>query len=128
MNEAWLKELNKRNLEVQGEDCSKWDFATVTVSSSVLAKLSQKEQAKFQITEFKRATNEIEHWARVEEICDFFGVEDPDFAGDIYLRRFKNLTLDDEIKWLDLLDTSEDIPDGFGVKVEWFRKNKQIKK
>ena len=119
MNEVWLKELNKRNLVVQGEDCSKWDFATVTVSSSVLAKLSQEEQAKFQMTEFKRATNEIEHWARVEEICDFFGVEDPDHAGDVYVRRFKNLTLDDEIQWLDLRDFSEDIPEGFGVKVDW---------
>ena len=119
MNEAWLKELNKRNLEVQGEDCSKWDFAIVTVSSSVLEKLSQEEQAKFQMTEFKRATNEIEYWARVEEICDFFGVEDPDYAGDLYVRRFKNFTLDDEIQWLDLRDFSEDIPEGFGVKVDW---------
>ena len=119
MNEGWLKELNQRNLVVQGEDCSKWDFATVTVSSSVLAKLSQDEQAKFQMTEFKRATNEIEHWARVEEICDFFGVADPDEAGDVYVRRFKNLTLDDEIQWLDLRDFSEDIPEGFGVKIDW---------
>ena len=119
MNEVWLKELNKRNLVVQGEDCSKWDFATVTVSSSVLEKLSQEEQAKFQMTEFKRATNEIEHWARVEEICDFFGIEDSDHAGDVYVRRFKNLTLDDEIQWLDLRDFSEDIPEGFGVKVDW---------
>ena len=119
MNEVWLKELNKRNLMIEGEDCSKWDFATVTVSSSVLEKLSQEEQAKFQMTEFKRATNEIEHWARVEEICDFFGVEDPDHAGDVYVRRFKNLTLDDEIQWLDLRDFSEDIPEGFGVKVDW---------
>ena len=119
MNEDWLKELNKRNLVVQGEDCSKWDFATVTVSSSVLEKLSQEEQAKFQMTEFKRATNEIEYWARVEEICDFFGVEDPDYAGDVYVRSFKNLTLDDEIQWLDLRDFSEDIPEGFGVKVDW---------
>ena len=71
------------------------------------------------MTEFKRATNEIEHWARVEEICDFFGVEDPDDAGDVYVRRFKNLTLDDEIQWLDLRDFSEDIPEGFGVKVDW---------
>ena len=119
MNEAWLRELNKRNLVVQGEDCSKWDFAIVTVSSSVLEKLSQEEQAKFQMTEFERATNEIEHWARVEEICDFFGVKDPDYAGDVYVRRFKNLTLDDEIQWLDLRDFSEDIPEGFGVKVDW---------
>ena len=74
MDEAWLKELNKRNLEEQGEDCSTWDFATVTISSSVLEKLSHEEQAKFKMTEFKRATNEIEHWARVEEICDFFEV------------------------------------------------------
>ena len=119
MDEAWLKELKKRNLIIQGEDSSRCNFATVTVSSSVLAKLSQEEQAKFQMTEFKRATNEIEHWARVEEICDFFGVEDPDDAGDVYVRRFKNLTLDDEIQWLDLKDFSEDIPEGFGVKVDW---------
>ena len=119
MDQAWLKELNKRNLVDDGEDCSKWDFAIVTVSSSVLEKLSEEEQAKFQITEFKRATNEIEHWARVEEICDFFGVEEPDYAGDVYVRRFKNLTLDDEIKWMDLRDISEDKPEGFGVKVEW---------
>ena len=121
MDEAWLKELTKRNLVFEGEDCSKGDFATVTVSSSVLEKLSEEEQAKFQLTEFKRATNEIEHWARVEEICDFFGVEDPDYAGDIYVRRFTNLTLDDAIKWLDLRDISEDIPEGFGVKVDWGR-------
>ena len=119
MDETWLKELNKRNLMIQGEDSSRCTFATVTVSSSVLAKLSLDEQAKFQMTEFKRATNEIEHWARVEEICDFFGVEDPDLAGDIYVRRFKNFNIDDEIKWLELRDISEDIPEGFGVKVDW---------
>ena len=121
MNEAWLKELNKRNLVLQGEDDSQWNFATVTVSSSVLEKLSKAEQAKFQISEFKRATNEIEHWAMVEEICEFFGVDEPTFAGDIYIRRFKNLTLDDEIKWLDLREINEDIPEGFGVKVDWAR-------
>ena len=121
MDEAWLKELNDRNLFVQGEDSSKWDFATVTVSSSVLEKLSQEEQAKFQMTEFKRATNEIEYWARVEEICEFFGVEEPDYAGEIYVRRFKNLTLYDEIKWLELRDINDKIPEGFGVKVEWER-------
>jgi len=120
MDEAWLKELNKRNLLLQGEDSSTRNCATVTLSSSVLDKLSQEEQAKFQITEFKRATNEIEHWARVEEICDFFGVDDPDLAGDIYIRRFKNLTLDEEIKWLDLRDISDDIPEGVGVKVDWY--------
>ena len=119
MDETWLKELNKRNLVLPGQDSSKWNFATVKLSSSVLDKLSDEEQAKFQMSEFKRATNEIEHWARVEEICDFFGVEDPDLAGDIYVRRFKNLTLDDEIKWLDLRDISEDMPEGFGVKVDW---------
>ena len=121
MDEDWLKELNQRNLVLPGEDASKWNFATVIVSSSVLDKLSQEEQAKFEITEFKRATNEIEHWARVEEICDFFGVEDPVYAGDIYVRRFKNLTLDDESKWLDLRDISVDIPEGFGVKVDWLK-------
>ncbi len=126
MDETWLKELNRRNIVVQGEDYSKWDYAIVTVSSSVLEKLSIEEQEKFQITEFKRATNEIEHWARVEEICDFFGVEDPDYAGDIYVRRFKDFTADDEIKWLDLRDISLDIPEGFGVKVDWAGKNKHI--
>tara|TARA_Y100001968_G_C19311234_1_gene694285 strand:+ start:566 stop:928 length:363 start_codon:yes stop_codon:yes gene_type:complete len=119
MDETWLKELNKRNPVIEGEDCSKWNFAVVTVSSSVLKKLSEEEQAKFQMTEFKRATNEIEHWARVEEICEFFGVEDPDHAGDIYIRKFKNLTLDDEIKWLSLKDINQDIPEGYGVKVDW---------
>ena len=119
MDESWLKELNKRDFLDKKEDCSKWNYATVTLSSSVLEKLSQEEQAKFQMTKFKRATNEIEHWARVEEICEFFGVEDSDYAGDIYTRRFKNMTLDDEIKWLDLRDISEDIPEGFGVRVDW---------
>ena len=60
MDETWLKELNKRNLAVEGEDCSKLDCATVSISHSVLNKLSQEEQAKFEITEFKRATNEID--------------------------------------------------------------------
>ncbi len=119
MDETWLKELNNRNLAVEGEDSSKWDFATVFLSSSVLDKLSQAEQAKFEITEFKRATNEIEHWARVEEICDFFGVEDPDLAGDVYVRRFKNLTVEEAKKWRDLRDFNDDIPEGFGVKVDW---------
>ena len=119
MDETWLKELNERNHAVEGEDSSKWDLATVSLSSSVLNKLSQEEQAKFQITEFKRATNEIEHWARVEEICDFFGVEEPDLAGDVYIRKFKNLTEEDERNWQDLRDINDDIPEGFGVKVFW---------
>ena len=104
---------------MQGEDNSQWDFATVYISASVLKKLSKEEQGKFEMTKFKRATNEIEHWAKVEEICDFFGVEDPELAGDVYIRRFKNLTAGDEIKWLDLKDINDDSPDGFGVKVKW---------
>ena len=119
MDETWLKELNKRDLTMEVEDCSKWNFATVSLSSSVLNKLSQEEQAKFEIAEFKRATNEIEHWARVEEVCDFFGVEDPGLAGDVYVRRFKNLTKEEESKWRDLRDINEDVPEGFGVKVNW---------
>ena len=119
MDETWLKELNERNLALGVEDSSKREIATVSVSSSVLYKLSREEQAKFELTEFKRATNEIEYWARVEEICDFFGVEDPDLAGDIYVRRFKNLTEEDERKWQNLRDLNDDIPEGFGVKVDW---------
>ena len=117
MDETWLKELNKKNLAVKGEKFKR-DFATVTLSSSVLNKLSQEEQAKFEITKFKRATNEIEHWARVEEICEFFGVEDPDLAGDIYVRNFKHLTEEDKNRWQDLRDINDDFPEGFGVRVD----------
>ena len=119
MDEASLKELNKRNLSIEGEDSSKLILATVSLSSSVLNKLSQEEQVRFELTEFKRATNEIEHWARVEEICDFFGVEDPDLAGDVYVRRFKTLTVDEETKWLGLRDKNDYLPEGFGVKIDW---------
>ena len=119
VDETWLKKLNNRNLALEGEDNATWDFAAVTISASVLNKLSKEEQAKFQISEFKRATNEIEHWDRVEEICDFFGVDDPDLAGDIYVRKFKNLTEEDEMKWLNLRDINKDIPEGFGVRVDW---------
>ncbi len=118
MDETWLKELNIRNLALEGRDSSKWDCAIVSISSSVLNKLSQEEQAKFEITEFKRATNEIEHWARVEEICDFFGVADPELAGDVYVRKFKTLTADEEIRWMDLKDINDEIPEGFGVKID----------
>ena len=118
MDETWLKELNKRNLSLEEEDRSKWEVATVSLSSSVLNKLSKEEQGKFEITEFKRATNEIEHWTRVEEICDFFGVEDPDLAGNVYVRKFKSLTEEEENKWQNLSDINENIPEGFGVKVE----------
>ena len=118
IDETWLQELNKENLELGQEDSSKWDCATIYVSSSVLNKLSELEQAKFSITEFKRATNEIEHWARVEEICDFFGVEDPDLAGNVYVRKFKSLTEEEESKWQNLSDINENIPEGFGVRVE----------
>ena len=119
VDETWLKELNQRNLVVEGEDISRWDFAIVSVSSSVLNKLSQVEQAKFELTKFNRATNEIEHWARVEDICDFFGVEDPALAGDVYVRRFINLTVQEENKWMDLRVINDDIPEGFGVQVDW---------
>ena len=119
VDETWLKDLNNRNLQVEGEDILQWDFAIVSVSSSVLNKLSQEEQAKFAPTQFKRATNEIEHWAMIEERCDFFGVEDPELAGDVYIRRFKNFTAKDESKWHDLRDSNDDIPEGFGVKVYW---------
>ena len=119
MDETWLKELNKKNLPIEGEDRSQWNVVTVSLSSSVLKKLSKKEQAKFKLTEFKRATNEIEYWARVEEICDFFGVEDPDLAGEVYVRKFQNLTLEDENKWQELKDVNDAIPEGFGVKIDW---------
>ena len=119
MDETWLKELNQRNRILIGDETSNCCDAKVCLSSSVLKKLSREEQAKFEITEFRRATNEIEHWARVEEICDFFGVEDPLLAGDIFCRSFKHLTTEDESKWFDLKDVSDDRPEGFGVTVDW---------
>ncbi len=120
MDENWLKELNKRNVDKAGEDSFESYIATVFISSTVLKKLSQEEQEKFEISEFKRATNEIEHWARVEEICEFFGVEDPDLAGDVYIRRFNKLTSYEESKWLNLREVNKEIPEGFGVKVHWY--------
>ena len=117
-----MKELNNRNIQLEGEDSLKPDVAAVFISSSVLNKLSEQEQSKFKMTEFKRATNEIEHWARIEEIYDFFEVEDPALDQDIYVRQFKNLTLDEETKWNYLRDYNDDIPEEFGVKVNWFQK------
>ena len=119
MDEKCLYQLNKINIKQESEYNSKWDSAIVLISSNVLNKLSQEEQDKFELTKFKRATNEIEHWERVEEICDFFGVEEPDLAGDVYLRKFKKFTAEDESKWLDLRDINENIPEGFGVKIYW---------
>ena len=124
-DETWLQELNNRNVFMEEEDSSTRNVATVFLSSSVLTKLTEAEQAKFEIIEFKRATNEIEHWARVEEICDFFGVEDPDLASDVYIRRFKNMTPKEESHWLDLREINDDIPEGFGVKVDWHLSNKE---
>ena len=103
---------------MEGEDSSKWNYVTGSISSSVLNKLSQAQQEKFETTEFKRATNEIEYWSRVEEICDFFGVADPDKAGDVYIRKFKNLTVEDERRWMDLKEINEGRPEGFGVKID----------
>ena len=62
--------------------------------------------------------NEIEHWARVEEICDCFGIEHPELAGYVYVRKFKNLTVDEESRWMDLKDINDEIPEGFGVKID----------
>ncbi len=42
-----------------------------------------------------------------------------DLAGEVYVRKFKNLTVDDASKWEQLRDVNEDIPEGFGVKVDW---------
>ncbi len=117
MDEIKFRALNKRNFKVE-EESALLNCAKVSISSSVLNKLSQEEQAKFEITEFTRATNEIEHWARVEEICDFFGVEDPDLAGDVFVRKYKNLTEEEEMRWMDLKDFNDEISEGFGVRIE----------
>tara|TARA_Y100001968_G_scaffold100714_1_gene90633 strand:+ start:7576 stop:7830 length:255 start_codon:yes stop_codon:yes gene_type:complete len=61
--------------------CSR--LAAVDISSSILNKSSEEEQAKFKTTSFYRTINEIEYWARIEKICDFFGVEDGHLAVDI---------------------------------------------
>jgi len=41
-----LREINKRDLVDEGEDCSKWDFVIATVFSSALEKLSVEDTAK----------------------------------------------------------------------------------
>ena len=65
--------------------------------------------------------------AKDRGISDFFGVDDPDYAGDmLFIRKLKNITLEDEMKWLDLRDISHDEPKGFGVKVDWDIKNKHM--
>tara|TARA_Y100001968_G_scaffold93280_1_gene83851 strand:- start:2282 stop:2461 length:180 start_codon:yes stop_codon:yes gene_type:complete len=56
--------------------------------------------------------------ARVEEICDFFRAEDTDLAGDVYVRKVKNLTLDEESRSMDLQDINDEIPEGFGLKID----------
>ncbi len=104
---------------MEEEDSTKLNFVTVSLSSSVLDKLSIAEQANFVKNKFKRATNEIEHWTRVEQICDFFGVEHPNLSGDVYVRKFKNLTVEEKKKWHDLRDFNDDISVGFGVQVAW---------
>ena len=43
----------------------------------------------------------------------------------LYLRRLKNLTLDDEIKRFDWRDINDAIPEGLVLKVDWPRANKQ---
>ena len=44
------------------------------------------------MTEFKQATNEIEHLASVEEICDFFGVEDPTPFEHLFQKKLRQIT------------------------------------
>ena len=41
-----------------------------------------------------------------------------DLAGDVYVREFNNLTLYEESKWMDLKDINDEIPEGFGVKID----------
>ena len=48
----------------------------------------------------------------------FFGVEDSDLAGDYYVRKLKNLTIYDESRWMDLKDINDQMPEGFGVKID----------
>ena len=57
-----------------------------------MKKLNQRNQA------MESEDNEIEHWAMVEEIFHFVGVQDSDWAGGVYVRKFKNLTADSKSK------------------------------
>ena len=59
-------------------------------------KLSKEEQSKFD-------DGDINIWfGDDEEICAHFEVQDPDDAGNIYVRRFKALTNEEEQKWYSL--------------------------
>ncbi len=51
-------------------------------------------------------------------MSESLGVEDPDLAGDVYVRKFKNLTVDEESRWMDLQDINDEMPEGFGVKID----------
>ena len=48
----------------------------------------------------------------------FFIPADPDLAGDVYVRNFKNLTVDEENRWINLRDINDEMPEGFGVKID----------
>ena len=41
-----------------------------------------------------------------------------DLIGDVYVRKFKNLTVDDESRWMALKDINDEMPEGFGVKID----------
>ena len=34
------------------------------------------------------------------------------------MRKFKKLTLEEESRWMDLKDVNDEIPEGFGVKID----------
>ena len=92
--EIWLRGLNSRNIEEEGEDSSKWDFAIVFVCLRVLEKFSPWEQKKFHKCDLKLCFGEDtdENWLWSEDVCHFFGVDHPE---DI--KKVESLMVDDEL-------------------------------
>ena len=71
--EIWLRGLNNRNIEEEGEDSSKWDFAIVFVCWRVLEKFSPTEQKKFHKCDLKLCfgedTDENWLWSKDVHTC-----------------------------------------------------------
>ena len=117
--EVWLRGLNSRNIEEEGEDSSKWDFAIVFVCRRVLDKFSPWEQKKFHKCDLKLCFGEDtdENWLWSEDVCHFFGVDHPQEAGDLYMRRLKSIRQHEMDMFQRYSETNWNHPEGFGVKV-----------
>ena len=83
--------------------------ASPAVMSDLIKKETDRRAASSSLYEFvKQAWHVVEPgipfiggW-HIEEICEHFGIEDSSQSGEIYIRRFKDLTKEEETKWFNL--------------------------